>query len=647
MAVSVVVECGEVLNSPPSADNKRVNSILDMKFLRELLAAFLGSTLAIIIGGLLLMVIFFAALGSMADGPKRVTEVDDNSVLRISLGSTIVERGNDKTQEMDFGPFGQQGGVGLNHILEDIEKAKRDDRIEGIYLHMPSIGGQPSTLFDIREALVDFKESEKWIVCYAETMGQGTYYVASAADEIYLYPEGDLSFFGLSAEMMYFKGLLEKLDIEMQVLRGPNNKYKSAVEPFIHDEMSGPAEEQMSELLADVWDIMLDGISRSRNISVAELNRIADNMEIILPSDAVQHGLVDGLKYEDQVDDILREKLGMVAVVDAEGEDDEDDDDDESGSDEDIEFVDLGKYRNAFVKDESDSSDYKSDKIAVVYAVGGIESGEGDDQTIGSERIAGALRDARLDDKVKAVVLRVNSPGGSALASDVIWRETKLIKEAGKPLVVSMGDLAASGGYYISCAADKIFANENTITGSIGVFGMLPNFEQFYNEKLGITFDRVKTNEHADLNSTNKKLDPVQDSVINVAITRIYNRFLQIVAEGRDMSMADVDSVARGRVWSGIDAQEIGLVDEIGNLDAAIAEAAELADMGAYRLRELPRLVDPFEEFIKELTGDAQMKMLEEELGGHADVYKRIREFKQIIDARGVQARMPYFIEIK
>ena len=589
------------------------------------------------------MVIFFAAVSAMSGGEGMVTDVDDNSVLRISMGGAIIERANDNMQQVDLGPFGQQGGIGLNHIIEDIEKAKRDDRIEGIYLHMPSVSAQPSTIYDIREALVDFKESGKWIVCYAETMGQGTYYVASVADEIYMYPEGDLSFLGLSADMMYFKGLLEKLDIEMQVLRGPNNKYKSAVEPYIKDHMSDPAKEQMTALLDDIWRIMLQGISSSRDISVNELNRIADNMEIIFPSDAVEKGLIDGLKYEDEVNDLLKVKLG----IETEFADVDDTDDDEDEESDDINFVDFSSYRNAYVKDESDSTDYKSDRVAVVYAVGAIESGEGDDQTIGSERIAGALRNARLDEKVKAVVLRVNSPGGSALASDVIWRETQLIKEAGKPFVVSMGDLAASGGYYISCAADEIFANENTITGSIGVFGMLPNFEKFYNDKLGITFDRVNTNDHADLMSTNKKLDAVQDSAINASITRIYNRFIQIVAEGREMSMANVDSIARGRVWSGIDAQELGLVDQIGDLEAAIDHAAGLADMSNYRLRELPKMIDPLQEFILELTGEAQMSMLKEELGGEAEVYEKIREFKGIIDSKEIQARMPYFLEIK
>ena len=589
------------------------------------------------------MVIFFAAISSMSGGNAMVTEVDDNSVLRISLGGAIVERGNDNAQQIDLGPFGQQGGVGLNHIIEDIEKAKRDDRIEGIYLHMPSISGQPSTLFDIHEALVDFKESGKWILCYAEAMGQGTYYVASVADEIYLYPEGGMEFYGLSAELMYFKGLLEKLDVEMQVLRGPNNKYKSAVEPYIKDQMSGPAEEQMTALLDDIWRIMLQGISASRDISVIELNRIADNMEVTLPSDAVETGLVDGLKYEDEIEDLLKEKLGIET---SEANSEEDDDDDEDSSDE-INFVDLSSYRHAYVKDDSDSSNYKSDRVAVVFAVGAIESGEGDDQTIGSERIAGALRDARLDDKVKAVVLRVNSPGGSALASDVIWRETQLIKEAGMPFVVSMGDLAASGGYYISCAADEIFANENTITGSIGVFGMLPNFEKFYNDKLGITFDRVNTNDHSDVYSTNKKLDPVQDSAINISITRIYNRFLQIVAEGREMSVANVDSIARGRVWSGIDAQDLGLVDQIGDLQDAIDHAAGMAEISNYRLRELPKMIDPFQDFLEELTGEAQMKLLTEEFGGQAEVYEKIQEMKGIINSKGPQTRMPYFLEIK
>ena len=616
------------------------------QFFRELLASCLGSGLAIVIGGGILMMMFFGALAdSFGDGGQPITNVKDNSVLQISFGAPIVERSDDKIQQFDLSSLGEDPVIGLNIILEDLAKAKVDDKIQGIFLDMPAIAGSPSTMLDIREAIVSFKESGKWIICFAETMGQGTYYVASAADEIYLYPEGDLSFYGLSAELMYFKGMLDKLDIDVQVLRGPNNKYKSAVEPFINDQMSSSDRAQMEALLGDIWSLMLNQISESRDIPVETLQQLADDLAIGLPQDALDAGLVDGLMYRDQVMDVLRDKLGIAENADTETEGDEEGEEEEE-KDPKINFVSFDSYHWSFVKDFKPKGEYKSDRIAVVYAVGAIESGEGDDATIGSERIAGALQRARLDDKVKAIVLRVNSPGGSALASDVIWRETELIKEAGKPFVVSMGDLAASGGYYISCGADKIYANHNTITGSIGVFGMIPNAEGFFNNKLGITFDRVKTGEHADLMTVNKALDPVQDSVINRSITRIYDRFLELVADGRGMTTAEVDSVARGRVWSGEDALEIGLVDELGDLSDAIAYAAEMAELEEYRLRELPRMVDPIEELMKELTGQASQKVLKRELGVDVIPFEQIKEVQRILESDRIQARLPYFIDI-
>jgi protease-4 len=447
---------------------------------------------------------------------------------------------------------------------------------------------------------------------------------------------------GIGAELMYFKNMLEMLEIDIQVLRGPDNKYKSAVEPFLYDKMSESSREQTVGLIDDIWGLMLDKIGESRGISVATLNQIADSLSIALPVDAVEHGLVDGLKYRDEVIAILAEKVGSSS-------DDDDDDEDSSSTTEDkLNFVSLSQYRHAMVDEgKKISEELKKKKVAVVYAVGSINSGEGDDQTIGSERISRALRLAREDEDVKAVVLRVNSPGGSALASDVIWRETELLKEAGKPFVVSMGDVAASGGYYISCSADKIFANANTITGSIGVFGILPNMQALFNNKLGITFDRVNSNANSDLYSGFKPLSEKQYAVINESVEDVYNQFLEIVAAGRNMNVDAVNNVARGRVWSGVDALEVGLVDELGSLYDAIEAAAEMAEMDGYRLRELPEMVDPLEQMIKELSGQTEVGLIERALGDGFGVARHIERLKEIANMKGVQARLPFFIDIK
>jgi protease IV len=607
-----------------------------MTFLREVLSSALGFFVAIA----LLFIIFWAAIiGAASAGSNKITTVDDNSVLRISFEAPVAERGSDHPQSFSFGPFGEETGLGLDHIIADLAKAKNDDRIKGILLDMSGISAAPSTIFDIHEALVDFKESGKWIVNYSEGISQGGYYLASVADEIYLYPQGDLDFRGLSAEMMYFKGLLDKLGVEVQVLRGPNNKYKSAVEPFMNSEMSASDREQTEALIGGIWNIMLEGISAQRDISVDDLNRMCNNLEVRVAQDAVDLGLVDGLKYSDEIETLIQEKLGIS--------DDAETEDKDGKKKSKIAYVDLEDYHHAKVEGSKSDSKWDSDRIAVVFAVGAIESGEGDDTTIGSERIAEALRDARLDDKVKAVVLRVNSPGGSALASDVIWRETELIKAAGKPFVVSMGDLAASGGYYIACSADRILANRNTITGSIGVFGMLPNLEGFYNEKLGVTFSRVNTNEHADIYSTNKGLDTLQLTAINESVAQIYTQFTGIVAAGRGMTVEEVEAVAGGRVWTGEDALSRGLVDEIGNLDSAIVRAAGLAGLDNYKIKSLPEMIDPFQEMMKELTGETAVKALQKDLGIEADVLHNMMELDRILKSGDIQARLPYFLEIR
>jgi len=582
----------------------------------------MSSVLGTIIGFFLFFLLFLLIASAIGSGGDKKVTIEENSALMFTLNKPIVERTNDKDQQgidMDLGPFSANVPIGLKQILSSIDQAKNDERIKGIFLNVSGISASSSSAFDVRNALENFKESGKWIVAYAEGFTQGGYYIASVADELYLYPEGSLSWQGIGGKSMYLKNMLDNLDIEMQIIRGPNNKYKSAVEPLMYDHMSEPSHEQMEELIGDIWTTMLKGIAENRNISVEQLNQYANNISVSTAMDAKSLGFVDDLKYQDEVMTILQEKLGVDEVV-MDGKKKH--------------LVSFSKYYKP-----KKSGSYDSKRIAVVYATGGIESGKGDDETIGSITIAKALRNARLDEKVEAVVLRVNSPGGSALASDVIWRETQLIKEAGKPFVVSMGGVAASGGYYIAAGADKIFANNNTITGSIGVFGILPNLKNFYENKIGITLDGVSSNGHNSW-SINYPLDSVQRKAVEISVTDIYNGFLSKVAEGRNMTTDQVDAIAQGRVWSGEDAKEVGLVDEIGDLQAAIDEASRMAGLEEYRIKELPKMEDPLEKLLKQMIGEASLEMY---LGSEAE---KIREIEKLLTMKGVQARIFFDVEL-
>ena len=568
-----------------------------MNFFKTLLASLLGTFIAM---GLLLFIFIMIIVSAVSSGEDKVVSVKDNSVLHITLDQEFVDRGSDSQFNFNPATFSSETSQGLNHFIKDLERAKTDEKIKGIFLEVGAFGAAPSTMLDVRNALEDFKSSGKWIVSYAEGYSQGGYFVASAANEVYMYPEGEMDWRGMNAEIMFYKNMLDKLEIEAQVVRGPNNKFKSAVEPYIYDKMSPENKEQMQTFISDIWRVVLDKISASRGVSVQQLNMYADSLTLYSANEVVASKLIDGLKYRDEVNAILKGKLGLEATA----------------KDEDLKMVSLGDYHsNGGGKKDGETPDFKKDKVAVVYAVGAIESGEGDDQTIGSERIAKALKQAREDEKVKAIVLRVNSPGGSALASDVIWRETQLIKQSGKPFYVSMGDYAASGGYYISCAADKIYANANTITGSIGVFGVMPNLEKFWNNKLGITFDRFETNPHADLVSANKPLDEAEKTMLQNMVAGIYDDFTGKVATGRNMPQAQVDSIGQGRVWSGEDAKNLGLVDEIGDLSACVKAAAAKAGMTDYAVKELPTLIDPIQKMVEELTGQKQDQAMMSILG--------------------------------
>lgn len=596
-----------------------------------------ASMLGFVISGVILIFIFVAVLvgalsSSFDSATKKTASIDNNAVLHITMDQAVIDRAREFDFNFSFPGMESQGTMGLNKILKYIEKAKTDDKVKGIYLDLSGVRAGMASMDEIRNALIDFKESEKWIISYSENYSLGSYYLASVADEIYIYPEGGLDFRGLSSEIMFLKGTLEKLDIEPQIIRGPNNKYKSAVEPLIYDKMSESNREQMQALLNSAWNHMRQNISAQQGIDNTELNTIADEYLVRKPEDAVKYGMALRTIYKDELLELIRTKLEIEA-------------------EDDINFVSLKKYLKT--PDTKTAEQLKEalatgqpNKIAVVYATGPIESGQGDFETIGSERISKAIREARQDSSVKAIVLRVNSPGGSALASDVIWRETILAKEV-KPLVVSMGDVAASGGYYIACAADKIFAMPNTITGSIGVFGVIPNMKNFFNNKLGMTFDGVKTNKYADMMTVSRPLSESEKEIIGESVVEIYDDFIDKVAKGRNMSPLKVEDVARGRVWTGTDALANGLVDELGGLNAAVAAAKDLASLENYEVKNYPEQKDPFEEMIKEITGQSQLWAAKLVLGDDARLVNRFRQAKEAQELEGVQMLMPYRIEIK
>jgi len=578
------------------------------QFLKFTLAAAAGLML-----GVFSIIIIFSILA--ASGDSKEVQLDKPYVLRLELNGEI----QDRVEEMPFDLSeitGQDVNIlGLNDILANIKKAKTDENIKGIYIEIGMISAGFATREEIRNALLDFKESGKFITTYSEIYTQGSYYLASVADYICMYPEGGMELRGLNSTIPFFTNALKKMGIEPQVIR--HGKFKSAVEPFMLTEMSDENREQIETYMESIWEHFLKNVASERELTRDRLNEMAENLEIQTTEDAVRLGLVDSLFYRDQFQNHLANLM-------------------EQENYDDINFISLKKYNK--VKNENARDKFKKEKVAVIYAQGEIQSGEGSETVIGSERISKAIRKARKDEKVKAIVLRVNSPGGSALASDVIWREMKLANEE-KPVVVSMGDVAASGGYYIACASDKIYASPNTITGSIGVFGIMPNIEELMTDKIGITFDNVKTNKFADLGSVNRPLTQEEYDIIQKGVVDVYNTFTSKVAEGRDMSQENVDDIGQGRVWSGTNAMDINLIDEYGGLEAAVAGAAELAELGDYRIYELPEQKDPFQELLEQLEEDMQTSWIKYQLGDQYKYYKTIQDIKHL---EGVQARMPY-----
>ena len=588
-----------------------------MKFYKVVLAAFIGTLIALVINFFIKVGVVSAMISSLSKDTETSTTVKPNSVLYMKLDYAIPDRTSDnKFAGIDFNTMESKDVAGLNDILHNIEQAKSDANIKGIYMELSSIPTSTATLQELRDKLIEFKESGKFIVAYGESYSQSAYYMASVADKIWLNPEGMLDLHGMASQIMFYKHLLEKLDVEMQIVRGPNNRFKSAVEPYFLDKMSEANREQMDKLLGTIWGQILEGISHSRNISVEQLNQIADNLETMFNADkALEYGLVDNLYYKDQVLDELK---GLT------------------GSNKSINAVSNMKYAKSYTVKSSSKNE-----VAIIYASGQIFDGKGSEgEAIYSEDLSKIIRKAREDDNVKAVVLRVNSPGGSAVASAVIGRELDLTKEV-KPVIVSMGNYAASGGYWISAKGDYIFADPTTLTGSIGVFGTFPNMKGFLNDKIGLTFDVAKTNENADFGSVTQPLTEFQYAKLQEMVVKTYDEFTTRVAEGRGLRQSYVDSIGQGRVWAGADAIGLGLVDQLGDMEDAIAYAAEKADLGNdYKVVEMPKQKDFMARLFESMNGEDKLDAaMRTKLGAY---YDYLQGLENLQSNTGIQARMPF-----
>ncbi|MDD5569817.1 MAG: signal peptide peptidase SppA [Bacteroidales bacterium] len=587
------------------------------QFFKFMFASMLGFFLMWLVIVTVVISIFAAAI---TFGKSDKVEISDNSLLYLKLDQPIEDRASNNPFS-NFSSFSNKKATGLNDIIKCIKAAKNDNKIKGIFLELDNVPSGIATVEEIRNALLDFKTSKKFIISYSEGYSQKAYYLATTSDEIVLNPEGILAFRGMGARLMFFKGSLEKLEIEPEVIR--HGKFKSAVEPFTLDKMSDANREQTKEFVGSIWNTILKGISETRKISVCELNLIADSLKLSNSGSALKYKMIDKIMYKDEVLARINEKL----KVDKDAK---------------VKLVCINSYLKSPQVISSVERNIKYDKIAVIYASGDIVSGEGNDEEIGSEKFSNTIREARLDKKVKAVVLRINSPGGSALASEVIWREIELTKKV-KPVVVSMGNVAASGGYYIACPANKIIAQPNTITGSIGVFGILFNAKKFMNNKLGITIDNVNTNAYSDIGSSYRPLSNFERMKIQSEIERIYDTFLAHVAEGRKLTKAQVDSIGQGRVWSGVDAKRIGLIDDFGDLQKAIEVAADLAKLKNYRIQTLPKQKETLEQIMELINSSTETKIMKNELG---EYYKYLQNMKSILSMDKVQARMP-FVEVE
>ncbi|WKN40531.1 signal peptide peptidase SppA [Tunicatimonas pelagia] len=590
---------------------------------------FLRNVLATLVGLILFFGLIFAIFGGIiaAASQEPEVEVKENSVLHLKLNKPIVERKmDDPFSELPLPGF-DDGTIGLLQIRSAIQAAKEDESIKGIYLDAGlSLGGFAS-LEEIRNDLIDFKESGKFILSYSDFLSEQAYYIASVADELYIHPDwGGVEFNGFMMETVFIKETLDKLGLKPEIFRVGD--FKSAIEPLTRTSMSDSSRAQTVSFLNSLYDTYLNRIETSTDISESQLRSLADSMKIREPQDAVDANMVTGLRYPDEVRDLLREKLGLE-----EGESEEDDDD--------INFISVEKYSKAV---EARAPDYSRNRVAVIVASGSIVNGEGDMDNIGGDRFAKEIRKAREDDNVKAMVIRINSGGGSALASDKMWREIQLAKQE-KPVIASMSDVAASGGYYMAMGCDTIVAHPNTITGSIGIFGAFFNVEGML-DKIGVDTEIVQTGEFADIFSPSKPMSEAERRIIQNGVEQGYETFTSKAAEGRNMTVEQLKKVASGRVWSGTEALERDLVDVLGGLDDAVAIAVAKAGLEEddYRIKYYPENKDIFQQIMEELGQEVSTQLLKRELG---DAFPYVQQFQQVRDWQGIQARMPFMMEIK
>lgn len=585
--------------------------------MRSFLKFFFASFVALIVFSIIAFFFMLMLIARLASSGDKVV-VGSNAVLVVDLSQSFNEQR--KVDDPVSAYFSDEPSEkpGLYDVVRLINKAAKDDNVKGIYLKSASNGNGYAASEELHRAITAFRNSKKFVVAYAEQMSQNAYYLASTADKVYLHPKGMIDFSGFSITMMYLKGTLEKLEIQPQIFY--NGKFKSATEPLRETKMTEANRIQTTVFLGELYGEFLQKVSGARKIDTATLHGYANQGLIQEPADAEKYKLVDGLKYNDQVMDEIKRMLNLKG-------------------DEKVNFVSLGNY------DRANSLYELNGNIALIYAEGDITSGHNNsDLGIASEDYIKVIREVRQDKDIKAIVFRVNSPGGSALASESIWRELSLARKS-KPVIVSMGDYAASGGYYISCMADSIFAEPNTLTGSIGVFAILPNMKGFFNNKLGITFDGVKTAEYADLGDASRPLTDKEKIIIQRSVDTIYANFKHRVVEGRKLDASVVDSIAQGRVWTGAQAQKMGLVDRLGGINDAIACAARMANLPEHKLSTYPKVKDPLEKIMKNFGKEVRSNMVKDELGDHYELYQTIRKLKQLTGE--VQAKLPYNMVIE
>ena len=581
----------------------------------------LATITGIIIASLLFLFVLFASIGAMVAAGDKPVSISDNSILVLKAGVPIPDRSDPNpfagidVINMTLSPV-----TGLNDILLNLEKAAVDEKIKGVLIENGLLTSGWATTEEIRNALGRFRsESGKFIISYSDyVLPQEGYYLSTISDKIYINPGSLVDFKGLTGEVMFYKNALEKLGVEIQVTR--HGKFKGAVERYMLDKLSKENEAQIRDYVGSIWNHAVEKMSEARGITEDQLNLLADNLGGYVPESAYENGLVDGLLFRDALIDTLKSLSGLT-------------------SDDKIHLVSMTRYTKV---PSSKKPVVSKNRIAVIYASGTIVMGKGSEYNIGGNNYSEVIRKERLDSNVKAIVLRVNSPGGNAVASDIIWRELELAAKE-KPVVVSMGNYAASGGYYISAPASKIYANPTTISGSIGVFGIIPNTKKLLEQKLGITTQNVNTNRYSDFPSVFRPLDTYEKEVMQRSIEHVYSEFTGKVASGRNMNIESVDSIGQGRVWSGNKARQIGLVDEIGGLKEAIKGAALLADLETYRVIELPAVEDPYTRLLKQLSGEVRLNILKKELGENIRLYNELTEIKEMT---GIQARIPYFIDI-